>query len=346
MRGLKSFKRDDEAVKKEGEGHDDEDEDDDQSMSSGGKNGEDDDDEKSDAAEDFFFDFPALQYDAYESVRDEFEKSAIGKEANKFAEYERRLREWEDRERTRESHQRAQQKTAGGQKGAAGSGPDGKLTPSEERRRAFFAAAAARGHFFDQEGYVVDKNGKRKKNKKGQFVRFHPGMEEQFGVKKNGNKKGKKEGAAAAGAGQEPAAPSAAQPARQRAAPQPGGDVFLQLYHRDVGRFDWGDAAGSVGPAVDVVVDHPVRQCDASVCHGGQHISTEPVVGRRFIDEPPAVVVDEDSAGEPQGEGGGSVGMRQARRPPRLVHQIDVGARGHRRQVSQASIPTRPHRVS
>ena len=199
MRGLKSFKRDDEAVKKEGEGSDDEDEDDDQSMSSGGKNGEDDDDEKSDAAEDFFFDFPALQYDAYESVRDEFEKSAIGKEANKFAEYERRLREWEDRERTRESHQRAQQKTAGGQKGAAGSGPDGKLTPSEERRRAFFAAAAARGHFFDQEGYVVDKNGKRKKNKKGQFVRFHPGMEEQFGVKKNGNKKGKKEGAAAAG---------------------------------------------------------------------------------------------------------------------------------------------------
>ena len=26
-----------------------------------------------------------MQYDAYESVRDEFEKSAIGKEANKFA---------------------------------------------------------------------------------------------------------------------------------------------------------------------------------------------------------------------------------------------------------------------
>ena len=101
MRGLKSFKRDDEAAKKEGGSSDDEDEDDDQSMSSGGKNGEDDDDEKSDAAEDFFFDFPALQYDAYETVREEFEKSAIGKEANKFAEYERRLREWEDRERTR-----------------------------------------------------------------------------------------------------------------------------------------------------------------------------------------------------------------------------------------------------
>ena len=193
MRGLKSFKRDDEAAKKEGGGSDDEDEDDDQSMSSGGKNGEDDDDEKSDAAEDFFFDFPALQYDAYETVREEFEKSAIGKEANKFAEYERRLREWEDRERTREKHQRGQQKNTGG-----GSGPDKKLTPSEERRRAFFAAAAARGHFFDQEGYVVDKNGKRKKNKKGQFVRFHPGMEEQFGVKKNGNKKGQKASAAAA----------------------------------------------------------------------------------------------------------------------------------------------------
>ena len=89
MRGLKSFKRDDEAAKKEGGSSDDEDEDDDQSMSSGGKNGEDDDDEKSDAAEDFFFDFPALQYDAYETVREEFEKSAIGKEANKFAEYER-----------------------------------------------------------------------------------------------------------------------------------------------------------------------------------------------------------------------------------------------------------------
>ena len=192
MRGLKSFKRDDEAAKKEGDGSDDED-DDDQSMSSGGKNGEDDDDEKSDAAEDFFFDFPALQYDAYESVRDEFEKSAIGKEANKFAEYERRLREWEDRERARESHLRAQQKPT------AGSAPEGKLTPAEERRRAFFAAAAARGHFFDQEGYVVDKNGKRKKNKKGQFVRFHPGMEEQFGVKKNGNKKGQKGGAAAGG---------------------------------------------------------------------------------------------------------------------------------------------------
>ena len=159
----------------------------------GGKNGEDDDDEKSDAAEDFFFDFPALQYDAYETVREEFEKSAIGKEANKFAEYERRLREWEDRERTREKHQRGQQKNTGG-----GSGPEGKLTPSEERRRAFFAAAAARGHFFDQEGYVVDKNGKRKKNKKGQFVRFHPGMEEQFGVKKNGNKKSQKASAAAA----------------------------------------------------------------------------------------------------------------------------------------------------
>merc|ERR1712100_203592 len=150
MRGLKSFKRDDEAAKKEGGSSDDED--DDQSMSSGGKNGEDDDDEKSDAAEDFFFDFPALQYDAYETVREEFEKSAIGKEANKFAEYERRLREWEDREITREKHQRGQQKNTGG-----GSGPEGKLTPSEERRRAFFAAAAARGHFFDQEGYVVDK---------------------------------------------------------------------------------------------------------------------------------------------------------------------------------------------
>ena len=191
MRGLKSFKRGDEAAKKEG-GSDDDGSDDDQSMSSGGKNGEDDDDEKSDDAEDFFFDFPALQYDAYGRVKEEFAKKVIDKEANKFADYERRLREWEDRERTRESHLRAQQKsTTTGTKDAgkdAGKDADG-IASSEDRRRAFFAAAAARGHFFDQEGYVVDKNGKRKKNKKGQYVRFHPGMEEQFGVKKNGKKK-------------------------------------------------------------------------------------------------------------------------------------------------------------
>ena len=68
-----------------------------------------------------------------------------------------------------------------------------KLTPSEEPQARVLRSGCRARPLLDQEGHAfVDKNGKRKKNKKGQFVRFHPGMEEQFGVKKNGNKKSQK----------------------------------------------------------------------------------------------------------------------------------------------------------
>ena len=51
-----------------------------------------------------------------------------------------------------------------------------------------------------------------------------------------------------------------------------------------------------------VVVDHPVRQRHRAVGQRSDDLAAEPIVGRRFVDEPLAVVVDEDAAGEPQRE--------------------------------------------
>ena len=48
-----------------------------------------------------------------------------------------------------------------------------------------------------------------------------------------------------------------------------------------------------------------------------------------LVDEPVAVLIHEDAAGEPQRERRAAVRMGQPRRPPRLIHQVGVRADSH-----------------
>ena len=152
-------------------------------MSSGGKNGEDDDDENQTLPRTF-----SLIFQLCNTTRTKpFAKSL--KRAPERSEQICRVRRPSGKTaKEREKHQRSQQNTGGG------SGPK-ELTVRRAQARVSHGCRAS--HFFDQEGYVVDKNGKRKKNKKVSLFGFIR-MEEQFGVEKNGNKKSQKASAAAA----------------------------------------------------------------------------------------------------------------------------------------------------
>jgi hypothetical protein len=123
--------------------------------------------------------------------------------------------------------------------------------------------------------------------------------------------------------------------------PQARGDVLLLVDHRDVG------GAHRRDRALLVVVDHPVGTGEALVV--GQVVDdrpAQPVVGGRLVDEPPALVVDEDAAGEPQRERRPAVGVGEPGGPPGLAHQVGVRADGDRRLVGGADVGRRAHRVA
>ena len=126
--------------------------------------------------------------------------------------------------------------------------------------------------------------------------------------------------------------------------PQPRLDVLLGFDHRHIGGLDRRHPAVSAVAAG--VVDHPVRQRHRSVGQCGDNLAAEAVVGLRLVDESLAVLIDEDAPGEPQAERRPSVRMRQAGGPPRLIHQVGVGAGRDPGQMRQTLISPRAHGVS
>ncbi|ABP00515.1 predicted protein [Ostreococcus lucimarinus CCE9901] len=120
--------------------------------------------------------FMPVIYDAVPMLNERAFRETMQIEAQKFAEYERSLRGWEENERKRA---RALVEAARYQ------AEEEAHRETMEQRRAFLAAAAARGHYFDEEGYMVDIKGRRRKNKRGEYIQFGvPGHEVDmdFGV--------------------------------------------------------------------------------------------------------------------------------------------------------------------
>ena len=119
--------------------------------------------------------FMPVIYDAVPMLNERAFRETMQIEAQKFAEYERSLRGWEENERKRA---RALVEAARYQ------AEEEAHRETMEQRRAFLAAAAARGHYFDEEGYMVDAKGRRrKKNKRGEWIQFGaPGHEVGYGL--------------------------------------------------------------------------------------------------------------------------------------------------------------------
>ena len=120
--------------------------------------------------------FMPIIYDAVPLLNERVYRDTMQIEAHKFAEYERSLRGWEENERKRS---RALVEAARYQ------AEEEAHRETMEQRRTFLAAAAARGFYFDEEGFMVDAKGKRKKNKRGEWIQFGaPGHEADmdFGV--------------------------------------------------------------------------------------------------------------------------------------------------------------------
>ena len=120
--------------------------------------------------------FMPIIYDAVPLLNERVYRDTMQIEAQKFAEYERSLRGWEENERKRA---RALVEAARFQ------AEEEAYRETMEQRRTFLAAAAARGFYFDEEGYMVDAKGKRRKNKRGEWIQFGaPGHEADmdFGV--------------------------------------------------------------------------------------------------------------------------------------------------------------------
>jgi len=120
--------------------------------------------------------FMPILYDSVPLLNERAYRETMQIEAHKFAEYERSLRGWEENERKRA---RALVEAARYQ------AEEEAHRETMEERRTFLAAAASRGFYFDEEGYMVDAKGKRKKNKRGEFIQFGVAGHEadmEFGV--------------------------------------------------------------------------------------------------------------------------------------------------------------------
>ena len=121
-------------------------------------------------------DFAAITYDAVPALNERVYRETMQVEAQKFAEYERSLRGWEENERKRA---RALVEAA------RYKAEDEAHRATMDERRTFLNAAAARGFYFDEEGYMVDIKGRRRKNRRGEYIQFGaPGHEVDmdFGV--------------------------------------------------------------------------------------------------------------------------------------------------------------------
>ena len=121
-------------------------------------------------------DFAAITYDAVPVLNERVYRETMQVEAQKFAEYERSLRGWEENERKRA---RALVEAARYQ------AEEEAHRETMDQRRTFLNAAAARGFYFDEEGYMVDIKGRRRKNRRGEYIQFGaPGHEADmdFGV--------------------------------------------------------------------------------------------------------------------------------------------------------------------